>query len=677
MGGPGVGLRTNPDKQKEYLRLREQGWNITQAAKKTGISVTTGKKIEGISRPDGKVVQAERVQASFGDPKSYDELCDEAKRAYNDFAYFQQRYFGRIPIYWQVEAAEKIVAALESEEEEWIALNCPPGSGKTTNFTHDLPAWITVRNRAITGLLGSAVQNTADAYVRRLKTTFERNTPYKADARLMRLGLAVDAEACLAEDFGRIKPESGIWRDDQFLVAQYEGQLTAEKEPTWSAFGRKGGVLGMRYQFVIWDDLADPKNINSSELIEQDREWYSDIAESRLEPGGTFILQGQRLGAHDLYAYAKEMKRLPDEIDDEADLEDLETIAKVPKYTTIIYKAHYEELCENNHKASSPAYGEPGGCLLYPRRLSWRRLSPMMAERHERFRVVYQQEDADPESILVQKDWVSGAGGHVGCWDRQRDRLELPHGVDPSHAISVATVDPSPSQFWAIEWWLVDPTGPSPVRYLMDLERRGMGANKFLDYIVAEQRYIGLAEEWQQLSYRLGCPITHWIFEINAAQKFVLQSDIVNQWQRLHGVRIMPHTTTNQNKNSEELGVEQLLPGVWERGLVRLPGKSGKFKGSMISERLVSEVTTYQTGIDPAKRRGSFDCVMAQWFLELHLPELLRYQRRHDGETHQQARPSWFAGEVSAMKEVAGIRRPPPRMSAQARMMEMWMDRSA
>lgn len=647
MGGPGIGMTTPVDKQQAYFKLRSKGASRAAAARTVGISPNTAKKLDDVAHPDGRVVQRERVQETLGEPIPYEFLSEEAKRAWNDFAFFQRRYLGRIPIHWQVEAAQEAVAAVESEDEEWIVINVAPGAGKSTVFTHDIPAWLTVRNRAITGLLGSAIQNTAEKYIMRLKNTFERAVPLKADARLLKLGLAVDAEATLAEDFGRFKTDGGIWAADQFVVAQLEGALTAEKEPTWSAFGRKGGVLGMRYQFVIWDDLVDPARLNSSDLIDEDREWYSDIAESRLEPGGTFILQGQRLGPNDLYGYALRMKMVPDEIDEDADLD--EDLGTIQKYKHIIYKAHYEEVCQGNHKPSSPAYGEPGGCLLSPRRLRWNRLSSLMQERNARFRVVYQQEEVDPESVLVQKEWVNGTGGHVGCWDKDRDRLQVPRGLDPSKCVSFATVDPSPTQYWAIEWWLVDTSDPTrPARYLIDLERRGMGANKFLDYIVGTSEYTGFAEEWQRMSYALGIPLTHWIFEQNAAQKFFLQTDLINNWQRLHGVRFLPHTTTALNKNSEELGVQALLPGIWERGLVRLPGANGS-KGRMVSMRLVDEVTTY-----PHSR--TTDCLMAQWFAELHLPELLKFKRRHTSNTPQaQPRPSWLESEFKNTAAIAGV----------------------
>lgn len=675
MGASGsTGMTTPVDKQEAYFRARSKGATQAAAARLAGVSPNTAKKLEGIARPDGRAVQRERLQETMGEPLPYEDLCPEAQRAWNDFKYFQERYLGRIAIPWQIEAAERIVAMIESEEEEWAVINCPPGSGKSTTFTHDIPCWLTVRDRAITGLIGTAVQTNGRLYIQNLKETFERTAPVKAHPVKKKQGLEVDATGVLAEDFGRFKPESGIWAADRFVVAQVGGQTSNQKEPTWSCYGRKGGVLGMRYQFVIWDDLVDPDRVDNQLLIDEDQEWYSDIAESRLEPGGTFILQGQRLGPNDLYGYALKMKRYVDEFDIDAEDDDLE--GTVPKYTHIKYKAHYEELCEGNHLPSAPAYGEPGGCLLFPRRLSWRRLSPMMIERQSRFQVVYQQEDVDPDEVLVHRNWVSGEGGYVGCWDKGRDHREVPRGVDLGKCVSVVSVDPSPTQYWGITWWLIDPHGPAgPNRYLIDLERRGMGANKFLDFIAADSSFVGLAEEWQIRSYELGIPITHWIVERNGAQQFMLQTDMIQQWQRRHGVRIIPHHTGAYNKNSEDLGVQAIVPGPWERGLIRLPGKNtragGNEKGRMLALKLVEEVTSYPNS-------HTTDCLMADWFMEIHLPELLKFSKRHaDSDRAHAPRPSWLTEEMAAQKRVVGIPERPARITAQQRMIELAQQRAA
>ena len=56
------------------------------------------------------------------------------------------------------------------------------------------------------------------------------------------------------------------------------------------------------------------------------------------------------------------------------------------------------------------------------------------------------------------------------------------------------TVDPSPTKYWGIEWWVYQPS--SEMRYLMDLVRQKMEAPDFLAY--NNGTYSGLVEEWWQ-----------------------------------------------------------------------------------------------------------------------------------------------------------------------------------
>jgi superfamily II DNA or RNA helicase len=103
----------------------------------------------------------------------YERLSERAKRGWDDFDYFRRVYLGRVPSPWQVDAAYKIVQYLESEEKEFLVLNCPPGAGKSTLF-HDVAVWCIVRNRAIRVLIGSISQTLAKQYSRRIRETLER-----------------------------------------------------------------------------------------------------------------------------------------------------------------------------------------------------------------------------------------------------------------------------------------------------------------------------------------------------------------------------------------------------------------------------------------------------------------------------------------------------------------------
>jgi hypothetical protein len=164
--------------------------------------------------------------------------------------------------------------------------------------------------------------------------------------------------------------------------------------------------------------------------------------------------------------------------------------------------------------------------------------------------------------------------------------------------------------FWAVQWWLYQPK--TKLRYLIDMERIKLTAEELLGYDVSSREYYGLMEQWQNRSWELGYPISHWIVEINAAQRFLLAHDFIRKWQAYHGTNVVPHTT-NRNKLDDNLGVEGLLPPLWRSGSVRLPTMRDNWK----TLAFVDEMTSWTRD----KKNGT-DLVMAHWFAELHMPAL-------------------------------------------------------
>jgi hypothetical protein len=320
------------------------------------------------------------------------------------------------------------------------------------------------------------------------------------------------------------------------------------------------------------------------------------------------------MGANDLYAHARELELVDD---------DGEVIGT--KYRQIIYPAHFEDRCQGNHsKKEARAY--PEGCLLDPDRVPWTGrsgLATIKANRESKFRVQYQQEDVDPATVLVPMVYITGGTDpdtheqYPGCWDDDRRIGELPQGLAPPF-LSIATADPSPTRFWAIQWWIYHPV--SNQRFLMDQIRQAMDAPDFLDWNANSQVFFGVVEEWQQRSKAKGFPIRTWIVEANAAQKFLLQYDHVHRWIRRNNVQIIAHTTHLHNKASEAFGI-QMLQNVYRFGQVRLPGHSDS--RHMILP-LIREATTYPDG------HSSDDCLMAQWFLEFNLATVVH---NHDVES--------------------------------------------
>jgi hypothetical protein len=335
-----------------YETSRANGLNQVKSARAASISIASARRREAKHPDRAEYFRAERHARNQPDPRRNKDLPPEALRALKEFNYFQLRYLGRIGLPWQEDAAHKIVELLESPDKEYAVINACPGAGKSSLFTYAIPLWLTCRDRAIRGLVGSATAKLGAQYVALIRRALEATLPLQADDEDKIKGIACDAEATLSEDFGRFKPvDHESWTKDAFIVQQFDGASITSKEPTWTAVGRDQEFIGGRYDFCIWDDLVTSNRLRSIETIEKDRDWWDTYAERRLDPGGLLILQGQRMGANDLYRYALDMEVGQD--DDDDDDEELEGVALREgedggkrKYHHIIFKAHYDELCK-------------------------------------------------------------------------------------------------------------------------------------------------------------------------------------------------------------------------------------------------------------------------------------------------------------------------------------------
>lgn len=624
---------TPPEKAK-IEALRMEGWSMRDTAKALGRSINTvSAYCKGLRWDNGDAYRERAAGRQVVEPVPLGKLTGPARDALEDIELFALRYFGLVVMPFQRQAAQQLVGMQASPEESYVVLNQPPGTGKSTFFTLVLPAWVTCRDRTVRGFIGSASATSAEWYTGRLRTAFTRRIPVKAKPADLRLGVAQDAVATLVADYGRFKPgDDEVWQAGAFTVAQFGGVELSEKERTWSAFGRNTTFLGSRVDLVIWDDAYDPTRTRTLAARDELFAWWDDIAETRLEPGGLFLLQGQRLGPDDLYRHALD-KRAPAP-DEDVDLDgEYEPEMTGRKYAHIVFPAHFDGRCSpGSHRRDAPPW--PEGCLLYPRRLPWSKLAGLKANSPTRYEVVYQQNDVSEEEVLVRPLWVSGGsddhGSYPGCWDNERGPWELPPGIAGERVVAM-TVDPSPTMFWACQAWCVvrDPSTGAEPRFLLALEGRKMTSADFLDWDASSGRFTGLAEDWVRLSRDKGLPITTVIFEVNAAARFVLQSDAMRRWQARWGIDVIPHTTS-RNKSDPDLGVPQVGPR-WKHGQVRLPGKAGP--GRLMSVKLIEEVTRWRAGVHQRD-----DQVMAQWFFELHQANLTSPDR----VIPLMSRPSWL-----------------------------------
>lgn len=629
--------RSSADKER-YFKLRNDGVSNAEACRAIGIDIKTGNAwTANLKDSSGKSFRERQELLKLTGPLDYEDLSPDGKRAYDDFEFFRRVIFGRLSSPWQIDAAYQFDERIKSDKKEYINLNCPPGSGKSTEL-HDIEAWLTARRRWIRGLLGSSTQRNSDKYAGRLKRTLERPRPEFVDPAQVAAGRAFDPKYSMSQLFGRFQPDRhDLWRQQEFIVAQLGDVAISEKEPTWQAYGLDSEFVGNRVDISVWDDVVTLRLMRTLEAIEKQRQTWDREAETRIEPGGALFLVGQRLGPSDLYAYCKS-KLAGEDIDalealldggDELD-EPVEGYVEIDpmgskvarKYHSIVYPAHDDDRCHGHHSTKNPRYwapDDPEACLLDPVRLPWSELRSHQLTDMKTYETVYQQKDVAAGSVLVPRHFITG--GEVdgeqfpGCYDTQRAYHQVPQSLNYD-AYSIVTVDPSPTEWWAVQWWLYDHT--SQLRFLMDSYRNKLGADQFLQYnpdAQPELRYTGLLEDLWQLSSRLGRPFKYLIVERNGAQRFLLQYDFVNRWLALRGVSLHPHDTMN-NKSDPEYGV-QTIASQYKFGRIRLPNKGTKGDmGHAISRLLVDEVTLYPNGT-------TTDQVMAHWFLEYWIPRIV------------------------------------------------------
>jgi hypothetical protein len=622
---------------KRYVKARIEGHTQASAGRLAGVSIGWASKYESSRMDDrtkslipGKVSFADRAEQLKPGAKS-----DEASRALEDFEFFRARFFGRVSTPWQIEAGILCRDLLATSDKEFVVMNCPPGAGKST-LLHDIMCWLIARDRSVRLLIGSRTHAQASKYSERIRSNLERVVPMEAKEEELKRGLATDADSSMSLDYGPFRPDTGgaIWRRDQFTVVLDGGHPTDEKEATVTSFGMDSGQLGHRVNGVFWDDLVDTSTVRTEQAKVNQKMWYEDEAETRLEPGGLLVLCGQRIAADDLYRHCLDM---PAWSVTELDAEDEYDATQLPrKYTHIVFPAHFDDRCSEEHKPSvAKAY--PEGCLLDPVRVPWRELRAIRAAREQKYRVLYQQEDVDPGSVLVPKIWVDGgrdSDGEVfpGCWDNERRICELPKGLQ-GPLISVASVDPSPSKFWAIVWEIIQPA--TGLRFVMDLFRNTLDASAFLDFNAQDRVYYGIMEDWQRRSSALGLPITHWIVEQNAAQRFMLQYEHFRTWMQQRNVRVIGHDT-GRNKADAEFGFEASLQPIFRRGLLRLPGFHDNVS-RIASLRIVDEATRYPES-------PTDDTLMALWFIEYNLRNI---QAKDPSSMPRYSVPSWVRPEVA------------------------------
>ena len=136
--------------------------------------------------------------------------------------------------------------------------------------------------------------------------------------------------------------------------------------------------------------------------------------------------------------------------------------------------------------------------------------------------------------------------------------------------------------------------------------------------------------ELHEAALNAGAPISHVVFEINAAQRWFLSQRHVQKWMELTGMVFVPHTT-HVNKADPKYGLES-IGDLFRQGMIRLPWGN---PGSRLKVNpLIDEATRYPD-------HDTTDLIMSVWFHKLAVEN--HYTPRREG-LYQLPRPAWLSG---------------------------------
>jgi hypothetical protein len=454
-------------------------------------------------------------------------------------------------------------------------------------------------------------------------------------------------------------PDDELWAHIKAVEAVW---MAGEKESTVKALSQQMGFLGGRFDISLWDDLVDDKNSKTPEMRDGLATWWEEYAVSRAEPGGIVALVGTRFGKYDLFRHCRDMTYSTDEdfedllmgrlmpgmteeqiVDIKEDLakelvdkygvpyDELMGIATLtpdengliqPKriqqrvYRYVKYPAHDDHVCTNPLSMKQIDHID---CLLDPTRFKWPDLVKAREANPRKYALTYNQEDESTEDNLIQEVWLTGGVGddgimYSGCYNYNRTLLKVPElletrdddGYMPRQdCYSIATVDPSAVNWWSIQWWIWD--AKKDTDYLMDILRVRIAADSFLSYSTVKREYHGIMDMWQKRSRDMNWPISLWIIEQNAAQRYLFQHTWVKEWMKDQRVHIKGHES-DPTKADEDFGVQILRPR-YREARVDLPYSQDDMQTRLKVAEFKTELTEYPDS-------PTDDMVHGHWFLE-------------------------------------------------------------
>jgi hypothetical protein len=259
---------------------------------------------------------------------------------------------------------------------------------------------------------------------------------------------------------------------------------------------------------------------------------------------------------------------------------------------------------------------------LWPEKWGYEELMDVFADvGSQNFEAMYQQNPLPEGERLAKMAWLLGDDTHPGCldYDRSIGTIRISSKNDDRQRVRVLSLDPSPTKLAGLIVADVPYSRDSFSVEVLEIMHEPMNVRHMLGEINRVLKQYA--------------PVDYFIFEQNAAQRWLLQDP---EMERIRDkCMVIPHTT-NRNKGDSVLGTASLALD-FEYGRVRLPYGDAESKRS--SQLLIDEVMTWPQG-------QTDDVLMALWFIKFNYQRLV---------------PRNSFGSNNHMEAGRGFR-PPPRL---------------
>lgn len=622
--------------KRKYLALRKAQLSQAEALEKLaelgmGISRSTAARLEKNAghRTRSQILQHEEVEADSPEPKVYEELSPEGARGVDDFMYFCREFIKingkavETPGYWGESAAElDRLSKLGAETEEFlnVLMTFHPGAGKTTMVQLYI-FWRILRARALGDFAFSVM--------------FGSLTLTLAKRILRVITWNADHNEHLVNTFGRIRPiaEDGetTWTKTEIMVAGMGG---GSKDATLTVWGVGQAIVGVRPNLAVWDDMVDKSNVSpaNTKVLQQ---WWDSEAARRVEPGGVTVATGHFMSPTDLYHVFRDRKFVE------------EDGSETKMWTHYKFKAHDASRCPVELGTGHEHTEYPAGCLLWPKRWSYRYFMVMQQTDSSLYAMMFQSEDGAMGDILVPQIWVDGGidenqNLYPGCLDS---------GNDPSFPSRQLWSDTFSEADWVPGLFTIATLDPSPTKWAVytvttyaDSEELGPTHN-----VVGYHRARMTTEEYPPLIEKLTLAIRErdpsfdtWVVEKTGAE-YLHGAEAMKTLPRRLKIQIVAHETRG-NKSHEEYGI-WAHRNEWKYGRVRLPWGGPATQAKM--KQFIAEHTVYPWG-------DTDDCVLSFWFYFLHRPNVAIVAAKKVAGMIRRWTPGWLPKPQGTRAQQAG-----------------------